>query len=62
MSEAIYLYHSERERHCRSMAELASDAEVRSRHEALADLHAERAAQFSESSGGDPAAGEFSQP
>jgi hypothetical protein len=36
-------YHRERERHCRSMAELAKDGEVRRRHEELAELHASRA-------------------
>jgi hypothetical protein len=39
-------FHRERERHCRSQAELASDPDVRRRHEELADLHASRAAQF----------------
>jgi hypothetical protein len=39
-------FHRERERHCRSQAELASDPGVRRRHEELADLHASRAAQF----------------
>ena len=37
------VYHRERERHCRSLAELASDPDVRRRHEELADLHASRA-------------------
>jgi hypothetical protein len=36
-------YHRERERHCRSMAKSAVDAEVRRRHEELANLHAARA-------------------
>ena len=39
-------YHREREQHCRSMAELAADPDVRRRHEELADLHASRASQF----------------
>ena len=38
-------YHREREQHCRSMAELADDPDVRRRHEMLADLHAGRAAE-----------------
>ncbi len=37
-------YHRERERHCRTMAELAEDPDVRRRHEELASLHADRAA------------------
>jgi len=36
-------YHRDRERHCRTMANLASDPKVRRRHEELADLHAGRA-------------------
>ena len=36
-------YHRERERHCRSMTELAKDSDVRRRHEELAELHASRA-------------------
>jgi hypothetical protein len=43
MSYDDHLYHRERERHCRSMANLASDPDVRRRHEELADLHAVRA-------------------
>jgi hypothetical protein len=35
-------YHLMRERHCRTMARLASDPEVRRRHEQLAELHASR--------------------
>ena len=42
-NDQIY-YHRERERHCRTMAERASDPEVRRRHEELAKLHAARAA------------------
>jgi hypothetical protein len=37
-------YHRERERQCRGMAELASDPEIRRRHEDLAELHATRVA------------------
>lgn len=47
MSYEHHSYHRERERHCRSMAQLASDPEVRRRHEELANLHAGRAAQLS---------------
>lgn len=47
--------HREREQHCRSMAELADDPDVRRRHEELADLHANRAATCTES--GDTALG-----
>jgi hypothetical protein len=44
MSNKDRSYHREREQHCRSMAELAADPEVRRRHEELASLHASRAA------------------
>lgn len=44
MSAEDRQYHRERERHCREMAELASDPEVRRLHEELASLHAGRAA------------------
>jgi len=37
------VYHRQRAEQCRTMAELASDAEVRRRHEQLARLHAGRA-------------------
>lgn len=46
MSSEDHAYHRERERHCRSMAELANDPDVRRRHEHLASLHAERASLF----------------
>ena len=36
------VYHRQRAEQCRSMAELASDAEMRRRHELLARLHAGR--------------------
>lgn len=39
-------YHIQRERHCRTLAELASDPEVRRRHQELAMLHARRAALY----------------
>jgi len=45
MSYEHHTYHRERERHCRSMAQLASNPEVRRRHEELANLHATRASQ-----------------
>jgi hypothetical protein len=44
MSYDDQLYHRERERHCRNLAELADDPEIRRRHEELADLHAGRVA------------------
>lgn len=48
-------YHQNRERHCRSMAEIASDPDVRRRHEELAELHASRAQQFGYIGGADAA-------
>jgi hypothetical protein len=39
------VYHRERERQCRSMAAMATDPEVRRRHEELAELHARHAGQ-----------------
>jgi len=45
MSLADMAYHRQREEHCRRMAEGAADADVRRRHEELADLHASKAAQ-----------------
>jgi hypothetical protein len=47
MSHEDHLYHARRERHCRSMAKLAADPEVRRRHEELAELHAGRASKAS---------------
>jgi hypothetical protein len=44
MSCDDHLYHRKRERQCRDMAELASDPDIRRRHEELANLHASRAA------------------
>jgi hypothetical protein len=44
MSFDDHSYHRERERHCRSMAKLATDPAVRRRHEELANLHAGRLA------------------
>jgi hypothetical protein len=49
-------YHREREQHCRAMAELASDPDVRRRHEELASLHAGRAALYSGVTISEPAA------
>jgi hypothetical protein len=54
MSREDQSYHRHRERQCRGMAELASDPDVRRRHEELADLHASRAANF-DGSGSDAA-------
>ena len=53
MSYDDHQYHRERERQCRSMADLASDPDVRRRHEELAKLHAGRAAGFGAQSSGD---------
>ena len=46
MSNKDHQYHRERERHCRQMADLARDPDVRRRHEELALLHANRAESF----------------
>jgi len=46
MSYEIHIYHLEREQHCRDMAQLANDPDVRRRHEELASLHARRAALY----------------
>jgi hypothetical protein len=43
MSYEHHEYHRSREQHCRAMAELANDPDVRRRHEELASLHAGRA-------------------
>jgi hypothetical protein len=40
------LYHRDREQHCRTMAEVASDPDIRRRHRELAELHAGRAARY----------------
>ena len=47
MSYEHHIYHREREQHCREMAQLGSDPDVRRRHEELASLHADRAALYS---------------
>lgn len=47
MSNEDHIYHREREQQCRTLAQSASDPDVRRRHEELAELHASRAAQFS---------------
>ena len=47
MSHEHHNYHREREQHCRAMAQLAQDPDVRRRHEELASLHAGRAALYS---------------
>ena len=46
MSNEDHIYHQERAQKCREMAKLASDPDVRRRHEELASMHAGRAAQF----------------
>ena len=46
MTYEDHLYHRERERQCRSLADRASDPEVRRRHAHLAELHADRAASY----------------
>jgi hypothetical protein len=46
MSNEHRNYHRDREQHCRAMAEMARDPEVRRRHEELASLHANRAALY----------------
>lgn len=46
MNYEVRNYHREREQQCRGMAELASDPEIRRRHEELAELHASQAADF----------------
>ena len=46
MSYEDQLYHREREQHCREMAKLAIDSEIRRRHEELALLHADRASLY----------------
>ena len=52
MSHEHHIYHREREQHCREMAQLASDPDVRRRHEELASLHAHRAMLYSASGAG----------
>ena len=59
MSSHDLAYHRQREKHCREMAEGASNPEVRRRHEELASLHASEAARCQASasvlgSGGSP--------
>jgi hypothetical protein len=44
MRNEDHMYHRIRERHCREMAELALNPDVRRRHDELANLHASRAA------------------
>jgi len=46
MSHEHHMYHLEREQHCRAMAELANNLDVRRRHEELASLHAGRAVLY----------------
>ena len=53
MSYEDQIYHRQRAEQCRTMAEHASDPEVKRRHQELAQLHAGRAVSLS------PAAGEL---
>ena len=46
MSFEVHVYHQERARQCQSMADCASDPDIRRRHETLASLHAGRAAFY----------------
>ncbi|GAA3907352.1 hypothetical protein GCM10022276_27250 [Sphingomonas limnosediminicola] len=46
MSYEDHVYHQERARQCQTMAESASDPDVKRRHEELASLHAGRAALY----------------
>jgi hypothetical protein len=48
MTYEVHEYHRQRERHCRSMAQCASDPEIRRRHEDLANLHARQAATLAQ--------------
>ena len=48
MSNEDHIYHQERAQKCREMAKLASDPDVRRRHEELGSMHAGRAAQFTD--------------
>ena len=48
MSYEDMAYHRQREQHCREMADSAQDPDVRRRHQELAELHAGRASQFTE--------------
>ena len=42
MSYEQMAYHRQREQHCREMADIATDPDVRRRHQELAELHASR--------------------
>jgi hypothetical protein len=46
MTYEDHLYHTERERQCRLLAEGSSDPDIRRRHFELAELHAGRAAAY----------------
>ena len=46
MSYEDHVYHQERARQCQSMADSASDPDIRRRHQELASLHAGRAALY----------------
>lgn len=43
MSYDQLAYHRQRAEHCRTMAKVASDPDIRRRHQELAALHASRA-------------------
>jgi hypothetical protein len=45
MSEDDLTYHRSRAEHCRQLAQLARDPEVRKRHQQLAELHSGRLTQ-----------------
>lgn len=47
MNDQSMTYHREREQQCRALAEEATDPDVRRRHQQLADLHADAAAERS---------------
>ena len=53
MSYEDHIYHRDRAEQCRTLAQSASDPDVRRRHEELAELHAGRAAQFNGGGSGD---------
>ena len=46
MTHEEYVYHSERARQCRALAEEATDPEIGRLHAELAELHADRADSY----------------
>ena len=46
MTHEDFVYHSERARQCRALARTASDPEIGRLHAELAELHADRAANY----------------